>query len=834
MTPFFILALPSGANSQSPATQETPTLPRTTPPRSDRYGDPLPDGVIARLGTVRFRRDDDHISALAFSPDSKLLASVGGSDSWNGPVGEKPYRIYLWSAVTGRELRRFGDHENGIDCLAFSPNGKLLASGGQWLDLWDPVTGRHFRRLAPGRIIGSLAFSPDGKVVAGAEHSTSDGAGIIRFWNVESGKELRSLQPPRGFVDSLAFALNGRFLVSGSLQGLVCIWDLSRGSEVRRFPSGSSRLAVSLDGRTLAYISNRTTVCLVEMETGKQVREWSVDGSYVSAISFSPNGRFLATRAGAICLWQVDTGRALARLSVLPFGNALSFSPDSKTLALGEGNVVTLLDVATKQNHPSQGHKCTVLSLAYSPGSEVLVSKSTDGTVCVWRTLTGELIRQYDCTNFSSIWFGQNARIKGLTVEESGARSWDVALGHAERSFPFQAPSKSKRFVAGVSLDGKVIAAGGDTIHVWEGVTGKQLSLIPGNDGASLLQHAFLSPAGDTLILTTDRTPLQIWDSKSGKKGPSLNFPGGYNPTQLAFAPNAKLLFTGAASGKLCGWDLASGAEACSCRDLPRARGRMVLLGTEASYGISALAMSPDGSLAALANESGTVEIWDVSCGEKVCTFKNPRHVDSIAFASDGRTVASATAGDYAILLWDLTGLCVNGRMPELRLESNELKSLWAELAAGGPIAFRAKWRLIAGKHKTVAFLAKQLQPEVSTARLTELIAALDSDQFEARSKATRELEELRERAEPALRRALVANPSLESRRRIQLLLDKLPSHRWQVGRAVAVLEQIATPEAETLLAKFAQGSPEGWLTQEARGSVRRLALKPKCSPSLP
>jgi len=821
-----ILAFPQEAKCQFPAKEETRASSRSKPPRTDLYGDTLPEGAIARLGTVRFRQDDDHISALAFSPDGKLLASAGGADSWNSPVGEKPYRIYLWDAVTGRELRRFGDLENGIDCIAFSPNGKLLASGGQWLDLWDSVTGRRLRRLAPGRIIGSLAFSPNGKVVAGAEHSTSDGAGIIRLWNVESGKELRNLQPPRGFVDSLAFAMNGRFLVSGSLQGLVCIWDLSRGSELRRFPAGSSHLAVSSDGRTLAHISKRSTVCLVEMETGKQVREWPVDGSYVSAISFSPNDRFLATRAGAICLWQIDTGRALACLNVLPKGNALTFSPDSKTLALGEGNVVTLLDVATKQKHPTQGHECTVLSLAYSPGSEVLVSKSTDGTVCVWKTLTGELIRQYECTTFSSIWFGQEAQIKGLTVEETGARSWDLALGQVERCFPFQAPSKSKRFVAGVSLDGQVIAAGGDTIHVWERVTGKQLSLIPGNDGASLLQHAFLSPAGDTLILATDRIPVQIWDSRSGKKGPSLNFPGWwYNPTHLAFAPNGKLLYTGAADGKLCGWDLASGAEACSCRDLPRPRGRMALLDTEVSCGIAALAMSPDGSLAALASESGTIELWDVASGEKVCTFKHPRHIDAIAFASDGRTIASATSGDYAILVWDVTGLCVDGRMPELRLESNELSSLWAELGSGGPIAFRAKWRLVAGKHRTVSFLAKQLQPEVS-ARLTELIAALDSDQFEARSKATRELEELRERAEPALRRALAANPSLESRHRIQLILDKLRSQRLQVGRSVAVLEQIGTPEAEALLAKFAQGNAEGWLTQEARVSLRRLATK--------
>jgi hypothetical protein len=147
-------------------------------------------------------------------------------------------------------------------------------------------------------------------------------------------------------------------------------------------------------------------------------------------------------------------------------------------------------------------------------------------------------------------------------------------------------------------------------------------------------------------------------------------------------------------------------------------------------------------------------------------------------------------------------------------------------------VAYRARWRLAAAGREAADFLRRRLLPVsvIESRRLTSLIGKLDSEDFAVRTRAMKDLEELREAAEPALRAALRDRPSPELRRRLEKLLDHLSpfaTARLRELRAVAVLESVGTAEARALLKAIAEGAPEARLTQEAKATLARLERRP-------
>jgi hypothetical protein len=184
--------------------------------------------------------------------------------------------------------------------------------------------------------------------------------------------------------------------------------------------------------------------------------------------------------------------------------------------------------------------------------------------------------------------------------------------------------------------------------------------------------------------------------------------------------------------------------------------------------------------------------------------------VNSVAFAPDGRTLVSGS-GDTTALVWDVTGL-QSQEGTEAGSTSATRNGCWRDLAADDAAkAFKAIWALTATPRETVALLQDRLRPvsPVDFPRLEGLVKDLDSDRYATRERATRELEKLGELAEPALRSALNRQPSLETRQRLESLLQKLdPIHdpeRLRSLRAIEVLEHIGSVEAQTLLQQLAR-----------------------------
>src|SRR5262249_62047261 len=186
------------------------------------------------------------------------------------------------------------------------------------------------------------------------------------------------------------------------------------------------------------------------------------------------------------------------------------------------------------------------------------------------------------------------------------------------------------------------------------------------------------------------------------------------------------------------------------------------------------VAFSPDGKTLAVGTQFNTIHLWEVATGRERRRFAGDRGtIKALAFTPDGRLLASGH--DRTALVWDVTALLREGKLPAFALSPTDMKRLWANLASEeASKAFQAIWHLAATPRQTVPFLKEWLRPAaIDRNKIGRLITDLDSNQFAVRQKAEAELEKLGELTEPALRKALQGQPSLELRRRAEKLLEE-------------------------------------------------------------
>jgi len=314
---------------------------------------------------------------------------------------------------------------------------------------------------------------------------------------------------------------------------------------------------------------------------------------------------------------------------------------------------------------------------------------------------------------------------------------------------------------------------------------------------------------------------------------------------RLAFAPDGNLFAMAYDPYRI------SLREADAGRELHQ----LALLDSQ-TYPLMALTFSPDGRNLATVSGDGKIRLWEVASGKErrqfkvrleprtiaetsrgrfssrtdatpfptTITYVNTSAVFSVAFAPHGRTLVS-THADGTAILWDI--------FASKKEKTEELHDLWTDLACEvAHTAYGGACQLIATPDQSVPFLQERLKPATGGVgeRIAQFIADLDSNQFDVREKAMKELARLP--AEPALRKTLAGNPSLEVRRRIEQLLEQprkpsLSPEQLRELRAVEVLEHIGTPAAQDVLKTLTKGAADARLTQEAKAALERLAKRP-------
>jgi WD40 repeat protein len=831
--------------------------------RRDIYGDPLPPGAIARLGTIRFRAPDE-AQSLAFSPDGKtvVLNSRGG--------------LFLFHGGSGKRIKRLGNFtflyrpENGV---VFSPDGKHLAARGDVASkgktiqyksavrVWE-LAGDKEPRLYDAEHLIWIGWSAEGEPLAVCLEK--DG---VRLRQLRSGQSRHFKCPNLGAPvlfrpeDKLCVCAPAGLLAVPDDQSVIHVWDTATGKkrfvlerEKDRYLHG---LAVSSDGRHLALLKRARAaaydyvVQILDAANGRVLRTVAMDQRYLATLAFSPDGRTLATAGwDGVRFWDVASGRERSRSQGEGANTSMiAFSGDGRTLATLQNNsgMFHVWDVASGKRQPEPvGHAYRPYGMAFSPdGRRVASAGGLDGTIHVWDLATSKSLFSIQRPSHwvRRVAWSRDGHWLYSTWTDDALWISDAATGIRKHLIKLEDPNRPDTRQDAISMhlsaDGKTLVAFSvgarrydeTLVTGWDPVPRKQLfrRRLPGMESVTAVSaDARLLAASSPFDKGAGLAPMRLEELATGD--PLLTFPSPEGQTwPLAFSPDSRLLAaynsnyqrlkkddpTSTASSLVL-WEVATAREVLS---LPLA-------------GQPRAAFSPDGRLVAIPAPLRSILVWDLAQGDERRRFKEfDGQVTWLDFSPDGRRLFSAHA-DSALLIWDVPGPS-SSRKDKLAPES--VVRAWADLAGDeAPRAFRARWTLANAPDAALPLLASHLQPArpADAKRLRQLLADLDSPQFAVRTAAQKGLESLGVLAAPALRRTLAKNSSLELRRRVDALLNKLrgpvtDSEQRRAVRAVAVLEDTATPEARKHLAMLAQGAPEARLSQEARAALKRLRQQP-------
>jgi WD40 repeat protein len=590
-------------------------------------------------------------------------------------------------------------HSSAVYSVAFSSDGKLLASGGAdknvilWEMSGDVPVGKtlagHTDIVGHTDVVRAVAFSPDGKLLASGSLDRT-----VIIWDVATGQPIRQLHGHNKGIRSIAISPDGMLLASGSLDETIILWDLTTGAQVGEPIIGHTALvgalAFSPDGKQLAAGDDDSNIIVWSVENHRPLFPALTDHTtWVLDLEYSPDGKWLASASGdhTIIIWDPQTGQSVGAplRGHSSWVHDIVFSPDGRTLvSAGEDATIRLWDVAsrTQVGEPIIGHNEAVLGLAFSPDG-TLASSSADATVILWNLAARHRLAQtFDDhqANVRTVAFSPDGKLLASADESGAILLRDAGTG---RSFGKLDAQTDEIRSAAFSPDGKLLALAGckqrdsktkgcrqAELSLWDLVTKQLVYQLTGH--TDIVETVAFSPDGTRLASGSNDNTVILWNVKTGRKDKTLQRHRWY-VLSVAFSPDGKWLASGSWDGTVRLWDVATG------QSQKLAHPKLSL--------VDAVAFSPDGNRLVAGGFPNMLVIWDVNDPQSpgISLIGHRISVNALAFRPDGKLLVSGS-NDGAILVWDVANRQLIG---QLRGHSAAVRSLafrpdGKALASGG------------------------------------------------------------------------------------------------------------------------------------------------------
>ncbi len=525
----------------------------------------------ANLSDCVFIRNLGRIRTLAYSPFSKATSQRFGQIL---VTGSDDGIVRLWQTSTSKEILTFTGHDEWVNSVTFSSDGKFFVTGSsdKTIKVWN-VDGKCLMVFqGHTNSVLSVALSNDNSLIASGSSDNT-----IKIWSVYTGECIRTLYDHIDRVHSVAFSLNNHILASGSGDKTIKLWDINTGECLKTLKGHTDvihSIVFSPSSEILASGGYDCTIKLWDISTGKCLKTLE-NSDIIYSIVFSPNGQIIVSGSGnlKLKLWDINTGKCV---SILNQGTdnlrtqAVAFSPDGNIIASGsDDKTVRLWDVSSaKCITRFRGYTNPILSVAFNCDNRKIFSGSADKRVRQWDVGTGKFINI----------------LKNCETDNS-------------ESFVFKA------------AEGMIAWSSHSKIVIWDIINSKYLTTLQGH--LSWVSSIAFSSDIQTLASGSGDRTIKLWDINTSECVKTLQGHKGWVHS-VAFSSNKEKLYSVSSDKTIKLWNIQAG--------------KCIKTLQEFTDWIYAIAVHPSDKIYATASSDKTIKLWDVNTNECLQTLQGHQH----------------------------------------------------------------------------------------------------------------------------------------------------------------------------------------------------------------